>query len=442
MKIIGKNPESLADVYAHIHTGDSRKEKRETRIRGKPPDNRCNEKSIEIQGGEMKRKNDKGITIVALMVTIIVLIILSGIVIATLKKDNGVLTQTSSAKVIRIEATSREQVELAVSAIRMAIGDASSKNNSYSAVKNANLIQQRLVEILNKDKESLDGTFDYGGNQITGEAEEITIGYTGNDYKNACNNSNAKIIYTIKLGQKSIEIIKETNSGLRDSDGSDPTINLGDVNHNHKYETLVNVVPATCTEGETTYYECECGSEMKKITSEALGHNWVVKEIIKPATCKEKGQMIAKCARTGCNAEETQEIEQSGHTYGCTVTKEPTCVDVGTATYTCTTCGYSYTDTIPATGVHNYVGKITKAPTCTEMGEKTNTCTVCGASYTEKIEKDLNNHTSTSNKYTKIDDLTHKNETICDGCGATINSVSEPHNIDSNYICTNCGFEK
>ncbi|MBO5857717.1 MAG: leucine-rich repeat domain-containing protein, partial [Clostridia bacterium] len=73
------------------------------------------------------------------------------------------------------------------------------------------------------------------------------------------------------------------------------------------------------------------------------------------------------------------------HSYTSTITKTPTCTETGVKTFTCTTCGYSYTQTISVTG-HSYnSGVVTKQPTCTEAGTKTFTCTTCGDSYTESI---------------------------------------------------------
>ena len=43
-------------------------------------------------------KNNKGITLIALVVTIIVLLILAGVSIAMLTGDNGILTQGKNAK--------------------------------------------------------------------------------------------------------------------------------------------------------------------------------------------------------------------------------------------------------------------------------------------------------------------------------------------------------
>ena len=60
-----------------------------------------------------KEKQDKGITLIALVITIIVLLILAGVTIATLTGDNGLLTKTNEAKNTTAEAEIEEQIRLA-----------------------------------------------------------------------------------------------------------------------------------------------------------------------------------------------------------------------------------------------------------------------------------------------------------------------------------------
>lgn len=61
----------------------------------------------------IKEKQNKGITLIALVITIIVLLILAGVTIATLTGDNGLLTKTSDAKNKNTEAEIEEQIRLA-----------------------------------------------------------------------------------------------------------------------------------------------------------------------------------------------------------------------------------------------------------------------------------------------------------------------------------------
>ena len=63
---------------------------------------------------KFKTKEEKGITLIALVITIIVLLILAGVTIATLTGDNGILTQADNAKTRNDEATAKEQINLAV----------------------------------------------------------------------------------------------------------------------------------------------------------------------------------------------------------------------------------------------------------------------------------------------------------------------------------------
>jgi len=60
------------------------------------------------------QKNSKGITLIALVITIIVLLILAGVTIATLTGDNGILTQAGKAKDKTTEAESIERVQVEV----------------------------------------------------------------------------------------------------------------------------------------------------------------------------------------------------------------------------------------------------------------------------------------------------------------------------------------
>lgn len=108
-----------------------------------------------------------------------------------------------------------------------------------------------------------------------------------------------------------------------------------------------------------------------------------------PATCGADGRIDTVCANCG-DVIATEVIPATGaHTWdNGTVTTEPTEKDPGTMTYTCTVCGQTKTEVIPATGPHTHVwgeGTVTVAPTETTPGVRTYTCTVCGQTRTEII---------------------------------------------------------
>ena len=63
---------------------------------------------------KLNLKERKGITLIALVITIIVLLILAGVSIAMLTGQNGILTQANNAKDETEQANAKEKVELAV----------------------------------------------------------------------------------------------------------------------------------------------------------------------------------------------------------------------------------------------------------------------------------------------------------------------------------------
>ena len=68
-------------------------------------------------------RNQKGITLIALVITIIVLLILAGVSIAMLTGSNGVLTKATTAKSETAVAEIKEQVTLAMNEILMNAND-------------------------------------------------------------------------------------------------------------------------------------------------------------------------------------------------------------------------------------------------------------------------------------------------------------------------------
>ncbi len=60
-------------------------------------------------------KNNKGITLIALVITIIVLLILAGVAIAMLSGENGLLTRASDSKIVNEIGALKDQVNLTAS---------------------------------------------------------------------------------------------------------------------------------------------------------------------------------------------------------------------------------------------------------------------------------------------------------------------------------------
>ena len=85
-------------------------------------------------------KNNKGITLIALVITIIVLLILAGVSIAMLTGNNGILKQAGNAQTATREADIKEAISLAVSTVNADLADNVSEN-VYTKFDLANIVK-------------------------------------------------------------------------------------------------------------------------------------------------------------------------------------------------------------------------------------------------------------------------------------------------------------
>lgn len=86
----------------------------------------------------------------------------------------------------------------------------------------------------------------------------------------------------------------------------------------------------------------------------------------------DDGDTSASSADNG----EKAEAPAHSHKYTSAVTKNATCSETGTTTYTCS-CGDSYTEIIPATGNHKFSVLRDTAATCTSDGLYVEECSEC-----------------------------------------------------------------
>ena len=149
----------------------------------------------------------------------------------------------------------------------------------------------------------------------------------------------------------------------------------------------VTTEPTETTPGVRTFTCAVCGQTKTEVIPATGAHTFVFTKNVAPS-CTEAGYDLYTCR--DCGASEQRNVKPAlGHKWDSgTVTAEPTEKDPGTMTYTCTVCGQTKTEVIPATGPHTHVwdeGTVTVAPTETTPGVRTYTCTVCGQTRTEII---------------------------------------------------------
>ena len=96
---------------------------------------------------KMTKRGENGITLIALVITIIVLLILAGVSIAMLTGDNGILTQANEAKTATEQGKVEEMVSVAIGGLRA----------EYLGDKDQ-ITPQKIAEQVNKDNNRTDVT--------------------------------------------------------------------------------------------------------------------------------------------------------------------------------------------------------------------------------------------------------------------------------------------
>lgn len=125
------------------------------------------------------------------------------------------------------------------------------------------------------------------------------------------------------------------------------------------------------------------------------------------------------------------------HSYGAPVTLvNATCTSGGSQNYTCTYCGYSYTQVTPAVP-HSYVQNVV-APTCGADGYTLNVCLSCKDTFKSNITPATGNHT-----YSRAVTLTPATCTTngtqaqtCTVCGKIVTTVinATGHSLDDGTV--------
>ena len=79
------------------------------------------------------KKNQNGVTLIALAVTIIVMLILAGVTMATLTGENGIITQSRRAAAASTEAKVKENMLAAYNSVLLAVQMDRSGSEAYNA---------------------------------------------------------------------------------------------------------------------------------------------------------------------------------------------------------------------------------------------------------------------------------------------------------------------
>ena len=140
-------------------------------------------------------KNNKGITLIALVITIIVLLILAGVSIALLTGENGILNKATGSKSTTIAANAEDKINLTLNAIKTEIYAQQVKKSSWEPLdsgaintKDANgTANNPITTIITKDLGSSVSTTEPAATEegywYKLDGNKLTISYKNNPQK-------------------------------------------------------------------------------------------------------------------------------------------------------------------------------------------------------------------------------------------------------------------
>ena len=206
-------------------------------------------------------------------------------------------------------------------------------------------------------------------------------------------------------------------------------------------ETETITTPATCTLSGSEKQVCKlCGATVSSRIIPASGHQFEEDFTIDvEPTCTADGSKSKHCQNCDITIL-TETVPASGHAYGAwtkfdnnqhqrVCANDPNHIEKADHTWN--------------------VGTVTKDATCKETGTRTYTCTTCNATKTETISKNAANHASYGTTVKNIVDASctakgYTGDTICNGCGTVVSRGSETaalgHTVpNGSGNCDRCG---
>ena len=150
-------------------------------------------------------KNQKGITLIALVITIIVLLILAGVSIAMLTGQNGILTQAQNANDATLKGEAEEAVKLAINTIMTnKSAEEAGVNSNTTITKLTTLTAGNIKQVMeNNNATCIVGYY-------TGTTEDSSAEGAGNSvtltYKNNANSQTTVNVTVTNGAVKSVTI--------------------------------------------------------------------------------------------------------------------------------------------------------------------------------------------------------------------------------------------
>ena len=237
-------------------------------------------------------KSTKGITLVALVITIIILLILAGITIMALTGGNGLIEKVTKAKLKYNISEAKEKLELAIMDLRADVEGKGEQLTKEKLLKlNNEEIDVKSTEKFPVETICTDYIFDIDSNYnviYKGKANGIKVEYTIEP--EGYTNQDEIIIYIKVKSFKGIKTIEYPNGNILEANGQKEIQTQYTVNKNGEYNFII-------TDKENT-------KETRKIYVEKI-------DKIAPKDFTPEGEPGSGSVTITCNAEDEEATEES-----------------------------------------------------------------------------------------------------------------------------------
>lgn len=360
-------------------------------------------------------KNEKGITLIVLLITVIIMILISGTVI-TISMDRFKINDTR--KLIN-------DLEL----LQEKVSNYYLQYESLPILRNTDGTAKQYTKALNFKTDSGDNGVYYIIDLLA--LDNISLNYGKEGFKDPNNSNDLYIINEkthtiyyvrgIEFGEDAKYSIRVNGSKTDNIPPSSPEIRVvsGAKDESGTYITSVRVeiVPGKDNWSGVSSTKYSVNNGAWKTTSSS-----VIYEITDSGTYIFKAQTTD---RSGNSSESTLTVKTNiTHKWNeGKVIEEPNCTETGIIEYTCVSCGIKIEGELKALGHKEDNGTVTTAATCTTTGTRTYKCIRCGTEIrTSTIAKIAHNYTNkVASKYLKSA-ATYTSPAVyyksCSRCGA------------------------
>lgn len=262
--------------------------------------------------GETKEEmgREKGITLIALVITIIVLIILAGVSINLILGENGIITKAQQAKKVQTEEDIKEKISMMIA--------------EYAIERESN--NKILLEFLQekKDKQELDEVIDNSDGTITVELNGYSVTIDVEKLNIISIDKNGKIA-RIKLNTTAAKLSETITAVVTFGEGIDSSkckwvystdlqIGTDEANYANTFSSSENTIDLTATEEGIYYLHIlvvdKEGNKTEKVSSSVKVGNYVTLITLdKTELSIEEGQEETITATVEPNDATNKEIE-------------------------------------------------------------------------------------------------------------------------------------